>query len=1255
MANRIKTPSRKELVIIRLMAFVGVLSIFNFLYFFFQSENRGDQWLFAMLAVTMIYGALRKLYMWFNYINISVPEAVETDEKLKVDILTTYFPGEPRQMIVTTLEAINEITYPHTTYLCDEADDAYLKKFCKENGIIHVTRDNRKDAKAGNINNALRTKATGDICVILDPDHIPQPDFLDPILPHFSNPDIGFVQIVQSYYNTSETLVAQGAAEQTYQFYGPMMMTLNSYGSVNAIGANCVFRRKALDSIGGHAPGLCEDMHTAMLLYSKGWKAVYVPQVLAKGLAPSNLTNFFKQQLKWSRGTFDLLIKVYPKIFKQLTPKQRLHYGVLPLHYFSGVICLLNFLIPIFSLFLLTTPWKGNIIDFGFAVLPVAASSVLIRTYVQKWVIEKKERGFHLLGGLLHINTWWVHLIGLFYTIIDKKVPYLPTPKEDEFDTNLKIIAPNAIVALVSISAVLYALMHDLTPFSIIMSGFAMFNAGIMLFGIYMAGRHTNQNRLLRSNLNQNTLYNIKNIKILLLRFANILFHYTRRAAPILLVFVILVSSFFVAKSNLDSWTLLKSSEYIKTSGKYLGVFFPKDESGLSDMGEIGFIEANNKVDFDIISFYLAWDDESLAEFPHKLMNSIYDNNAIPLITWEPWPSELELTDTIPELQKNEKVLKHIAEGTFDDYIIEFVTILKFYKKPVYLRFAHEFDNPQYPWSQVGNNTPEEFIRAWKHVDQIIKDQNAFNIISVWNPWKPETMQDYYPGDEYVDWIGVTLLNYAELNQDGTSHSFNELYKPFHDDFYWFTRKPVILAEFGSLNLNGDQNNWLDDAIKSIKHYKEISAIVMFNSGLDKNIPRNNFYKEQYLDWSIDSITRSYTDFQNRRDSKKPEIDSIIEYYDRNPITDHDIEGIKYKNGENWDKSFYALTKRNLNRDFNILKETGLNTVWFKGGNIYDSNLLSTSKEFDLNVIYEFDLNTSLSFIEDEDELNELREEILSKVEKLKESKRIIGYSFRYDLEEHYTKPLLFSQQIAYINWLSRLVLELKNIDPEKSVVLETKLNSQTAAQLDKFSNKNLPFDSYGLIVDDAKSLDEALNLAENMPLSVFISDLPPSLLIEKQSTLANTDIVLHNFQDEWENDRITFDGLINFRGDMKRSLNELTGIWGEKKLISNYTPDVIIPAVPLIPGYVLTYDAMIYESEKWITPNYEDYSIDWYLIKNDQFGNSLGIKELGSGKSIELKIPENYKSYELLLIVRKRSEEFITSVRSKLFLPAWN
>jgi cellulose synthase (UDP-forming) len=116
----------------------------------------------------------------------------------KVDVLTTACPGEPRGMILRTLRAMQAIRYPHTSYLCDEGDDPVLREACRQLGIVHVTRQEKKDAKAGNINNALQ-QCTGEIAVILDPDHEPSPYLLDRVLGYFEDPKIGFVQSVQAY------------------------------------------------------------------------------------------------------------------------------------------------------------------------------------------------------------------------------------------------------------------------------------------------------------------------------------------------------------------------------------------------------------------------------------------------------------------------------------------------------------------------------------------------------------------------------------------------------------------------------------------------------------------------------------------------------------------------------------------------------------------------------------------------------------------------------------------------------------------------------------------------------------------------------------------------------------------------------------------------------------------------------------------------------------------------------------------------
>lgn len=1255
MGNNIKAPSKNESRVIKFMILLGIFSILNFLFFFFQPEHRVNSILFVMLSLVIFYGVLKKLYMWYNYSNISVPKTPREQPELTVDVLTTYFPGEPYSMITNTLKAIKNIRYPHTTYLCDEADDPILKKFCEENDIRHVTRDNRKDAKAGNINNALRKYATGDICVILDPDHIPQPDFLDPILPHFADPKMGFVQIVQSYYNIKESLVARGAAEQTFQFYGPMMMTLNSYGAVNAIGANCVFRRTALDSIGGHAPGLCEDMHTAMLLYAKGWESVYVPRVLARGLAPSNLTNFFKQQLKWSRGTFDLWVKVYPRIFRKLTARQKIHYGILPMHYLSGLVILFTFLIPILSLIFSTTPWKGNIIDFLLVILPVVASAVLIRTFIQKWVIEKKERGFHIVGGLLHINTWWIYILGLVYTILDKKVPYLPTPKEDAFDTHMKIILPNAIVAAVSIIAVIYGLNRDFTPFSIIMAGFALFNATIMLFGIYVAIRVTNQNKILRNHLHKSYIKGLTKGRRYFYNMANAAFNVTRKVALPLLLLILITAMSFKNQNDQSKW----EEVYVPVSEKkinfYTGIFQPSDEGGLTDLQAVDKFEKRHEVDFDIISLYLAWTDESITDFPHDLMRSIYKRDALPMITWEPWASTLAVNDSNAELQAEKKVFRNIANGHFDNYIRNFAQILSSYDKPIFLRFAHEFDNPQYPWSGVGNNTAEEFKAAWKHVHDILKEEGTHKAILVWNPWKADSMAEYYPGDRYVDWIGITMLDYSPL-KNVKENTFSELYNPFREKLAGFTRKPVMLAEFGSLQEGKQQQQWIRSAIDSIKSSNlEISGLVFFNSGLDKNIPSNTPGSTKNLDWTIDSWDFMKSIPKNERSAVdlKTGNSTIV----KNPLTNFNIRGVRYKKGTNWKNNYYAVTKEVLEKDLMKIKNAGLNTIQITGGNIYDHNLLKYSEEHGLQLIYQFDIDQSIDFTKEEKKLKELKNDIIGKVEEIRSKSNVVAYSFDMNLEKHYLKPELFEQETAYLNWLQTVTAEIRSIDPDTPLTLDIPLDSGTPSRISTFK-RILPIDSYGLKVNDTTNIRNILEMSKDNNPSVYISSIDPELLISKPKMFTGVNVLLENWQDERHSNWMTFDGLTDFRGRKKQILKEVKELWTAKttKVEDTFQSRILKPAEPLYPGQIYTYHATLYKASEWSLANAtEDYQFEWNLIKTDIFGNPLALKKLGSGPEIDVIIPQHYKNHKIMLTTRKKGSEFVQTTRTFLHTPRLN
>jgi len=415
--------------ILLVLIIAGIISLVRFADWWFRKEHIGNFWLFVVLSTFFWYSMSRVILSWINYLNIKKPEAVLPPEGLNVAIFTTSYAGEPLAMIEKTLQACQLVSYPHTTYLLDNTGDPAFKEMAERNGTVWIDSNGLEGAKAGKINNALKLTKE-DFILVLDPDHIVFPNFLDKTLGYFQDEKIGFVQVSQAYYNQYRSFTAKGAAEQTYAFYGPTQMGLNGLGCSVAIGANCTFRRKALESIGGHAIGLAEDLLTSIRLHSAGWKSVYNPVVASRGLVPEDFGSFCKQQLKWARGVFEIMFVEIPKVFRKLTGWQKFSYLAIGTYYMVGLISFFFTVLPF--LFFLTgiLPAHMPFVDFLIHGSYLIIISILIYFWVQKWLCHPAtESGFHWRGMILKYACWPVYFFGFILAVANVDIPYIPTPK----------------------------------------------------------------------------------------------------------------------------------------------------------------------------------------------------------------------------------------------------------------------------------------------------------------------------------------------------------------------------------------------------------------------------------------------------------------------------------------------------------------------------------------------------------------------------------------------------------------------------------------------------------------------------------------------------------------------------------------------------------------------------------------------------------------------------------------------------------
>ena len=160
----------------------------------------------------------------------------------------------------------------------------------------------------------------------------------------------------------------------------------------------------------------------------------------------------------------------------------------------------------------------------------------------------------------------------------------------------------------------------------------------------------------------------------------------------------------------------------------------------------------------------------------------------------------LSMSDT-PSGEPEKHYEHEVAEGKYDDKIDNFCKGIKSLKVPVFVRPAYEFNG----LSWYGYK-PKTFIKAWKHLIDKAREHKVNNVAWIWH-YAPEGVKnymDYYPGDDYVDWWGISLFKVEDIKDPYTKKFLQDAKKH---------KKPVIIAESSARGvgvLKGEEswNKW---------------------------------------------------------------------------------------------------------------------------------------------------------------------------------------------------------------------------------------------------------------------------------------------------------------------------------------------------------------------------------------------------------------------------------------------------------------
>src|SRR5438874_797829 len=245
-------------------------------------------------------------------------------------------------------------------------------------------------------------------------------------------------------------------------------------------------------------------------------------------------------------------------------------------------------------------------------------------------------------------------------------------------------------------------------------------------------------------------------------------------------------------------------------------------EGGPTDAAGLAAFEshAGKKVSLysDYRSFYYD------PNFPTTATDAVRSRGEIPMITWEPWDPRSG------SASQPAYSLAAIASGAQDALISRWASQVKAWGQPLWLRFAHEMNGDWYPWAEkVNGNRPGDYVTAWRHVHDIFQRAGVANVTWVWSPnvLMPNTpsLASLYPGDAYVDWLGVDGYNWG-----GSSwQSFDSVFGATLAELHRLSSKPIVIGETASSEVGGSKAQWIQQLFAGMARDSSIKAFVWFN------------------------------------------------------------------------------------------------------------------------------------------------------------------------------------------------------------------------------------------------------------------------------------------------------------------------------------------------------------------------------------------------------------------------------------------
>ncbi|TXK17467.1 glycoside hydrolase family 26 protein [Homoserinibacter sp. GY 40078] len=269
-----------------------------------------------------------------------------------------------------------------------------------------------------------------------------------------------------------------------------------------------------------------------------------------------------------------------------------------------------------------------------------------------------------------------------------------------------------------------------------------------------------------------------------------------------------------------------------------------------------------------LVGYFGGWDED----FRSSAVTRAWSRGMLPMLTWESRPIGAQ-NDVVDEPEYS---LPKIIDGEFDSYLRKYARDIVATGLSLAIRLDHEMNGTWYPWSEtrsdgtsINGNGPGDYVKMWQHVHDIFEAEGAGDlVIWVWAPNRIdrlpsslsslERMQSLYPGDDYVDWIGMS--GYLRPPYDEGSIGFDTTFGATLSQLRQVADKPIILAEVGASEIEGHKPEWVTSFFEGLADpaNDDIVGFAWFSLAITTYVQGERATN----DWRIDSRADSLAAFR---------------------------------------------------------------------------------------------------------------------------------------------------------------------------------------------------------------------------------------------------------------------------------------------------------------------------------------------------------------------------------------------------------